>query len=187
MPWKMLTAYLLSCTASAVPFQPLTADQLRRAAASDEGAHRVAELLLQRRLPADTARVALLEGFCSSLTRRARHTTSANLVSSVFLRLLSTMPLRLLVILLGRLYSRCSSQRLSPESHLFRRRANRHLASLLLLASCTPWPASPRRARLPVTPAPLMSVVFVNSISSFVRSFQTSATFIPGGRRLAAW
>ena len=98
-----LTAYLLSWAASAVPFQPLTADQLRRAAASDEGAHRVAELLLQRRLPDETARVALLEGFCSSLTRRARHTNSVKLVSRVFLRLLSTMPLRLLVILLGRL------------------------------------------------------------------------------------
>ena len=100
---EKLTAYLLSWAASAMPFKPLTADQLRRAAASDDGAHRVAELLLERRLPADTARTALLEGLCSSLTRRARHANGAHLVSSVFLRLLSTMPLRLLVILLGRL------------------------------------------------------------------------------------
>ena len=95
-----LTAYLLSWAASAIPFQALTADQLRRAAASDEGAHRVAELLLQRRLAADTARAALLKGLCRSLTRRAHHASGANLVSSVFLRLLSTIPLRLLVILL---------------------------------------------------------------------------------------
>ena len=44
--------------------------------------------------------MALLEGFCSSVSR---HANGARLVSSVFLRLLSTMPLRLLVILLGRL------------------------------------------------------------------------------------
>ena len=98
-----LTAYLLSWAASAAPFQPLTAHELQQAAASDKGAHRVAELLLKRALPADTARVALLEGFCSSLTRRARHTSGARLVGHVFSRLLSTMPLRLLVIMLGRL------------------------------------------------------------------------------------
>ena len=93
---EQLTAYLLTWAASAVAFQPLTADQRRRAAASDQGAARVAELLFQQRLPAETARAALLEGLCSSLTQRARH-------SSVFLCFLSTMPLRLLVILLGRL------------------------------------------------------------------------------------
>ena len=38
----------LSWAASAAPFQPLTAAQLQRAAASDEGAHRLAELLLRR-------------------------------------------------------------------------------------------------------------------------------------------
>ena len=86
-----------------MPLKLLTAEQLRRAAASDDDAHRAAELLLDRRLPADTARTALLEGLCSSLTRRARHTNGAHLVSSVVLRLLATMPLRLLVILLGRL------------------------------------------------------------------------------------
>ena len=98
-----LTAYLLSWAASAAPFQPLSAFELQRAAASDEGAHRVAELLLQRALPADTARGALLEGFCSSLTRRARPASGAQLVSKVFRRLLAAMPLRLLVIMLGRL------------------------------------------------------------------------------------
>ena len=86
-----------------MPFKPLTAAQLRRAAASDDGAHRVAELLLEQQLPANTARTALLEGLCSSLTRRVRHTNGAHLVSNMFLRLLATMPLRLLVILLRRL------------------------------------------------------------------------------------
>ena len=98
-----LTAYLLSWAASAVPFQPLTAEHPKRAAASDTGAHRAAELLLERRLEPGTACPALLEGLCDSLTRRARHPAGAHLVSSVFLRLLATMPLRLLVILLGRL------------------------------------------------------------------------------------
>ena len=47
-----------------MPLKLLTAEQLRRAAASDDGAHRAAELLLDRR---DTGRTALLEGLCSSL------------------------------------------------------------------------------------------------------------------------
>ena len=58
---------------------------------------------LDRRLQPDTARTALLDGLCHSLTRRARQANGAHLVSSVFRRLLATMPLRLLVILLGRL------------------------------------------------------------------------------------
>ena len=81
---------------------PCYPGQLKLAAASDDGAHRAAELLLDSRLQVDTARTALLDGLCS-LTRRARQTDGAHLVSSVFRRLLATMPLRQLVILLGRL------------------------------------------------------------------------------------
>ena len=129
-----LTAYLLSWAASAMPLKRLTAKQLKRAA-SDDGAHRAAELLLDRGLQADTARTALLDGLCSSPARRARHANGAHLVSRVFLRLLATMPLRLLVILLGRLLPLLQSP-LSLACHC-KHLEDRPLASQLLPASCT--------------------------------------------------
>ena len=125
--------------AAAAPFQPLTAEQLRRAAASDEGAHRVADLLLQRWLPAETARAPFSQ-VCAKASRDVLATPVApTFVSSVFVRLLSAMPLRLLVILLGRLLPLLQSTAVPGVP----------TASLPLRALCTPWPDLLRRALLP--------------------------------------
>ena len=85
------------------PFQLLAAKQLQAAAATDEGAVFAAELLLQSQLTRDQARDALLEGLCRNLTRKSRHANGARLIGHVFRRLLASMPMRLVVILLGRL------------------------------------------------------------------------------------
>ena len=74
---------------------------------------------------------------CAAASHDVRHTNGAHLVSSVFLRLLATMSLRLLVILLGRLLP-CSNQQLSLVCHCCKHRENLPLASQLLTASCTP-------------------------------------------------
>ena len=160
-----LTAYLLSWAASTAPFKPLTAFELQRAAASDEGAHRVAELLLQRALLADTARIALLDGFCSSLTRRARHAGGAQLVSKVFRRLLSAMPCVYLSLCLEG-SSLCYSPLLSQACRSSRHRASLPQTDLLLLTSCTPWPASLLITGLRVMRAPPMSVACASTTSS---------------------
>ena len=156
-----------------MPFKPLTAAQLQRAAASDDGAHRVAEQLLERQLPANTARTALLEGLCSSLTRRVRHTNGAHLVSSVFLRLLATMPLRLLVILLG--CSHCSNQRRPrvPLLQALGRSASDKPAAASLMHTMA-W--SHRRTGSPATHSPLTSVACASSTSCLVQPSPTCAT-----------
>ena len=74
---------------------------------------------------------------CAAASHDVRHTNGAHLVSSVFLRLLATMSLRLLVILLGRLLP-CSNQQLSLVCHCCKHREDLPLASQLLTASCTP-------------------------------------------------
>ena len=150
-----LTAYLLSWAASAAPFQPLTAAQLQRAAASDEGAHRVAKLLLQRGLPADTARVALLEGLCSSLTRRARRPPGQQCLPPPTLHHAPTLT--------GHLAWEATT--VAPVNSRPRRSTRPGVGQIGLGQAycCQPhahqWPVSPRRAHLPVMPAPPMSVV----------------------------
>ena len=144
-----LTAYLLSWAASAAPSQPLTADPLRRAAAAAEGAHRAAELL-RRRLPADTARVALLEGLCSSLTRHVRTLivpTWSAVCSSAYS---PPCPYAYWSSCLGG-YFRCSGP-WSPTVQALGKSASGKPAAASLMHTRA---RLTRRARLLVTPAPL--------------------------------
>ena len=157
-----LTAYPLLWAASAMPIKLLTAEQLRRAAASDDGAHRAVH--------ADTARTALLEGLCSSLTRRARHTNGAHLVSSVPTPSGHHAPAPI-------------GQQRSLVCHCCKPREDLPLASLLLRVSCTPWPGSHRRTGSPATHGQLTPVACASSTSSFALPSPIYATSTLGGSR----
>ena len=75
-----------------LPFEMLSADQLRMAASDHEA--------LQA---AHTARPVLVQNLCKAITQNGKRHKEPLLVSSVVQRFFSELPLRLLVILLGRL------------------------------------------------------------------------------------
>ena len=102
----ILTSYLLSWAATVAPFDMLTAEQLLMAAASDEGALQAACLSRKQRggdLTAATARQVLVQNVCRAITRAVQQAKEGLLISSIVQRFLLDLPLRLLVLLLGRL------------------------------------------------------------------------------------
>ena len=99
-----LVSYLL---ATVTPFEMLSAEQLRLAAASNQDALQAAQALFRKQqketLTFTTARPALVQILCDAITRTGKRHKEALLVSSIVRRFFSELPLRRLVILLGRL------------------------------------------------------------------------------------
>ena len=85
----------------------LSAEQLRLAAATDQGALQAAQALSRKQRRAEltlsSARPVLIQNLCDALTRTGKHHKEALLVGSIVQRFFTDLPLRLLVILLGRL------------------------------------------------------------------------------------
>ena len=102
-----LASYLLSWAATVAPFDMLTAEQLLMAAASDEGALQAARILSRKQrggdLTAATARQVLVQNVCRAITRAVQQAKEGLLISSIVQRFLLDLPIRLLVLLLGRL------------------------------------------------------------------------------------
>ena len=102
-----LASYLLSWAATVASFDMLTAEQLLMAAASDEGALQAARILSRKQrggdLTAATARQVLVQNVCRAITRAVQQAKEGLLISSIVQRFLLDLPLRLLVLLLGRL------------------------------------------------------------------------------------
>ena len=102
-----LASYLLSWTATIAPFEMLSAEQLRMVAASDHGALQAAQALSRKQQSAvltfATARPVLVQNLCQAITQNGKRHKETLLVSSIVQRFFSELPLRLLVILLGRL------------------------------------------------------------------------------------
>ena len=102
-----LASYLLSWAATVAPFEMLSAEQLRRAAASDQGALQAAQALSRKQLKDaltfTSARPVLVQNLCDAITRTGKRHKEALLVSSIVQRFFSELPLKRLVILLGRL------------------------------------------------------------------------------------
>ena len=98
-----LASYLLSWAATIAPFDMLTAEQLLMAAASDDGALQAARILSRKQLTFATARQVLVQNVCRAITRAVKQAKEGLLISSIVQRFLLDLPLRLLVLLLGRL------------------------------------------------------------------------------------
>ena len=102
-----LASYLLSWAATIAPFEMLTAEQLLLAAASDDGALQAARGLSLKQRGGDltfaTARHVLVQNLCRVITRAVKQAKEGPLLSSIVQRFLLDPPLRLLVLLLGRL------------------------------------------------------------------------------------
>ena len=102
-----LASYLLSWAATIAPFDMLTAEQLLMAAASDDGALQAARILSRKQRGGDltfaTARQVLVQNVCRAITRAVKQAKEGLLISSIVQRFLLDLPLRLLVLLLGRL------------------------------------------------------------------------------------
>ena len=102
-----LASYLLSWAATIAPFQMLTAEQLLLAASSDDGALQAARALSLKQRGGDltfaTARHVLVQNLCRAITRAVKQAKEGPLISSIVQRFLLDLPLRLLVLLLGRL------------------------------------------------------------------------------------
>ena len=85
----------------------LTAEQLLMAAASDDGALQAARILSRKQRGGDltfaTARQVLVQNVCRAITRAVKQAKEGLLISSIVQRFLLDLPLRLLVLLLGRL------------------------------------------------------------------------------------
>ena len=83
----------------------LSAEQLRLAAATDQGALEAAQTLSRKQRGAEltlsSVRPILIQNLCDALT--GKHHKEALLVGSIVQRFFTHLPLRLLVILLGRL------------------------------------------------------------------------------------
>ena len=92
-----LASYLLSWAATIAPFEMLSAEQLRLAAAVLSRKQQGAVLTFA------TARPVLVQNLCDAITQNGKRHKEALLVSSIVQRFFSELPLRLLVILLGRL------------------------------------------------------------------------------------
>ena len=103
-----LASYLLSWAATIAPFDMLTAEQLLMAAASDDGALQAARILSRKQRGGDltfaTARQVLVQNVCRAITRAVKQAKEGLLSSSIVQRFLLDLPLRLLVLLLGRLF-----------------------------------------------------------------------------------
>ena len=102
-----LASYLLSWAATVAPFEMLSAEQLRLAAASDQEALQAAQALSRKQLKDaltfPTARPVLVQNLGDAITRTGKSHKEALLVNSIVQRFFSELPLRRLVILLGRL------------------------------------------------------------------------------------
>ena len=102
-----LASYLLSWAATIAPFDMLTAEQLLMAAASDDGALQAARILSRKQRRGDltfaTARQVLVQNVCRAISRAVKQAKEGLLISSIVQRFLLDLPLRLLVLLLGRL------------------------------------------------------------------------------------
>ena len=102
-----LAPYLLSWSATIAPFEMLTAEQLLLAASSDDGALQAARALSLKQRGGDltfaTARHVLVQNLCRAITRGVKQAQEGPLISSIVQRFLLDLPLRLLVLLLGRL------------------------------------------------------------------------------------
>ena len=102
-----LASYLLSWAATIALFDMLTAEQLLMAAASDDGALQAARILSRKQrgggLTFATARQVLVQNVCRAITRAVKQAKEGLLISSIVQRFLLDLPLRLLVLLLGRL------------------------------------------------------------------------------------
>ena len=102
-----LASYLLSWAATIAPFEMLTAEQLLLAASSDDGALQAARALSLKQRGGDltfaTARHVLVQNLCRAITRALKQAKEGPLISSIVQRFLLDLPLRLLVLLLGRL------------------------------------------------------------------------------------
>ena len=102
-----LASYLLSWAATIAPFEMLTAEQLLLAASSDDGALQAARALSLKLRCGDltfaTARHVLVQNLCRAITRAVKQAKEGPLISSIVQRFLLDLPLRLLVLLLGRL------------------------------------------------------------------------------------
>ena len=98
-----LALYLLSWAATIAPFEMLLAEQLRFAAASDQEALQAAQSLSRKQRGAEltlsSAWLVLIQNLCNALIRTGKQHKEALLVQRFF----TDLPLRLLVILLGRL------------------------------------------------------------------------------------
>ena len=101
-----LASYFLSWAATIAPFDMLSAEQLRMAAASDHAALQAVQALSCKQQSAvltfATARPVLVQNLCEAITRIKRHKETLR-VSSIVQRFFSELPLRLLVFLFGRL------------------------------------------------------------------------------------
>ena len=80
--------------------------------------------------------------------------------------------------------SPCFNQQRSQECHCCKPREDLPLASLLLQASCTPWPGSHRKTGSPATHGQLTPVACMSSTSSFALPSPTYATSTLGSSRL---
>ena len=82
-----LTSYLLSWAATVAPFDMLSAEQLRLAAANDNGALQAAHALVRQQRSADltqtSARAVLVQTLCEAITRSVKHSQEALLVGGI--------------------------------------------------------------------------------------------------------
>ena len=165
-----LASYLLSWAATIAPFHMLTAEQLLMAAASDDGALQAARILSRKQRGGDltfaTARQVLVQNVCRAITRAVKQAKEGQLISSIVQRFLLDLPLRLLVLLLGRLLPLLRSTATTAAPQCWRRRAKQVASELALPASCTPWPKSiPRSTRWDALRCLLRSVAFATIAS----------------------
>ena len=140
-----LTGSSRTWAATIAPFEMLSAEQLRMAAASDHGALQAAQALSRKQhsavLTFATARPVLVQSLCEAITQNGKRHKETLLVSSIVQRFFSELPLRLLVILLGRLLPLLRSTA-TPALCSFKHSGNLQEERRGEHASCTLWQVS---------------------------------------------